>query len=160
LARSGLGWIFKKWPDSRFAGAGAKIRYNPDKECAHYRYITAELYIFSGKRDGCEPVDKDSHGSGEPSVSESTQLSLAGIDSTDVVPVSEPNMTVAGFKQRNIFSRLGPKIQEAADQHAAAKNTDYRDATWKLQSGHPIPDTLVAVVYGEDKARQRQQREV
>ena len=83
----------------------------------------------------------------------STQLSQAGIDSIDTVPISETNLTAAGCKLSKKFSRWGPQIQEAKDHHAAAKNTDYRNRTLKRKSGHPTPDT---VVYGKHQKREVQ----
>jgi len=54
-------------------------------------------------------------------------------------------------------SRLGPGVQEMEDHNGAAQDTDYRNTSSKLQSGHPVP---VNVMYGELKASEHQQQEV
>jgi len=89
-------------------------------------------------------------------VGKSAQLSQAGIDSVDTVPISETNLTAAGCKQSKKFLVWVAEIQEIKNHHGTDQDTDYRDTTSKLQSSRSIP----VVVCGEREARQHEQREV
>jgi len=144
--------------------------------------------IFSGNQYECEPVDKHSLGSIEPSTSESTQLSQAGVDNIDTVPVSETNLPAAGCKRSKKLSKWGPEIQET--DTIPVLQTNLMPASCKQSQkfsrwGPDIQETEdhhgtaqdtnyrgttsklqsghlvpVTVVYGKHKASQHQQREV